>query len=185
MLTTVRAVFDSFGYLLGRAVQFDFATAIDDDTGKEHIFVDGIQELAERQHERPVRLPRLLTVVLGSVHLTRALADLRRTMEYPWDTAFFAFRSVENVRQGFTTGSDKREASWEALRTALAIDRSWLDTLKVESTGGRHGEPRSLTGTERTFLIERAWRVVDRYAVYLDRGGKEQLPAAEFPLLKA
>lgn len=143
-----------------------------------------MQELADSVAERPVAVTALVPLAVNHRNLARAFADLRSAIAVPTDTAFFAFRAVEDIQQFFTSDEDNRSTAWALMRASLQIDRTWLKPLEEESKLARHGRPRSLTGNERVALLQRSWRVVDRFAVFLQNGGKDGLPAADFPLLK-
>jgi hypothetical protein len=186
ILTFVRAAFDSFSYLFGQVIHFDFEMVRIEDAAEDHIIIDGVEELRDTQQERPVKFPELVFVVIKSPHLGRALADLRRAMEYAWDTAFFCFRAVEDIMQAFSSaGKEDRPAAWKKMREELNIDRTWLKELEDESKLSRHGRPRSLSRAERVLLMERAWRVIDRFSAYRKLGGQASLPHSDFPVLRA
>jgi len=73
-----------------------------------------------------------------------ALADLRAALEYPDDTAFYAYRAIETVRQSFVRGDNDTDAarrkSWQALRDALNVDPESLDQARALARPRRHGE---------------------------------------------
>jgi hypothetical protein len=77
-----------------------------------------------------------------------ALADLRAALEYPDDTAFYAYRAIETVRQSFLAGDTdtdaSRKKSWQALRDTLNVDRESLDQARALATPRRHGEAGTL-----------------------------------------
>jgi hypothetical protein len=59
--------------------------------------------------------------------------------------------------------------AWARMREALRIDRSWLDEDKDEADARRHGRPGmpAQSGPERLAVLERAWKVVDRFCMHL------------------
>lgn len=106
----------------------------------------------------------------------------------PEDTGFFCFRAVESIKQSFkgeeNSGKSKQEdkQAWGKLRNALNLHRSWIDVFNQDAGKQRHGGTVFMSGEVRISLMEHAWKVVDRFCVYLHRGSMV-LPEDEFPLL--
>lgn len=181
----VRTVVDAYGYLSGRGYDVEITSVVDPD-GKHTVFGVGIPELEEAQNERPLHFPELLKVMGRSQHLHRALGDLREAIRSPWDTGFFCYRAVECIRQSFVEkedGNDK-DPSWEGLRNALRIDRSWLEKYTRESADAqRHGSTRYMSEEDRVLAMKHAWKVIDRFCVYAHRGFIP-LSESEFDILE-
>jgi hypothetical protein len=112
------------------------------------------------------------------------MGDLRSAIEVADDTSFFTYRAVEDVMQFFLGEDEDRVKAWELLRSVLRVDRSFLKPLEETSKPARHGRLVSKTREEQVDLLQRAWKVVDRFVAFLHRGGRESLPAALFPPLK-
>ncbi|MCL5037226.1 MAG: hypothetical protein M1269_08945 [Chloroflexi bacterium] len=179
----VRGEVDIYGYLSGLGYDVEI-TAVVEPNGNHRVFGVGIQSLHEAKDERPFSYKETWEIVGKSPFLQHALANLRESIKVPHDTGFFCYRAVESIRQNFrknTNGNDKK-SSWERMRNALRIDKSWIDKLKVYGDPQRHGELKPISGEDRILLMEHAWKVVDRFLIYLKRDSP--LPVNEFPLLK-
>lgn len=180
----VRTVVDAYGYLSGRGYDVEIISGVDPD-GKQTVFGVGIPELEEARNERPLSFSELLKVMEKSRHLHRALGDLREAIRSPWDTGFFCYRAVECIRQSFVKDEDgdRKELSWKRLRNALRIDRSWLKELEKFALPQRHGVTPYMSGRDRVSTMQHAWKVIDRFCVYV-HGGFIPLSGSEFDRLK-
>lgn len=180
----VRTLVDAFGYFSGRGYDVEITSVIEPN-GKQTVFGVGIHELEEAQRERPLGFHEIIEVMNKSVHLSRALGDLRESIRTPWDTGFFCYRAIECIRQSFKREEDGKDdsPSWERLRDALCIDRSWINYLIKFAKPQRHGETPYMSGKDRDSAMQHAWKVVDRFCVYVQRGF-QKLPENEFGMLK-
>jgi len=181
---TVKILVDAYGYLSGRGYDIEI-TSVVEPKGKQIVFGVGIYQLEQAQSERPLAFHELIEVMNKSPHLRRALGDLREAIRSSLDTGFFCYRAIESIRQSFKKAEDgdKDGPSWERLRNALRIDRSWMDYLVKFATPQRHGEMPYMSGEDRLKAMQHAWKVVDRFCVYVRRGFQE-LPESEFGILK-
>lgn len=175
---------DMLNYLWGQGNDVEI-TSVVKPNGERVYFNPGIQELYEAQLERPLMLEQLWQVVLKSQNLSRALENLREAIRSSRDTGFFCYRAVESIRQHFWKEEDGKESkkSWERLRRTLCIDKSWIDALKPFADDQRHGRLPYMSAEDRVSAMQHAWKVVDRFCVYLHRGSS-QLPEGEFDQLK-
>lgn len=103
----------------------------------------------------------------SNVFVRHALADLRAALEYPEDTAFYAYRALESIRQWFV-GADAdsgaaRKRSWQELRDVLLVDQEALNKLRDRATPRRHGEATTLTEADRTEALVLARSVLNRF----------------------
>ena len=181
----VRTVVDAYGYLTGRGYDVEITSVVDPD-GKHTVFGVGIPELEEAQNERPLHFPELLEVMGRSQHLHRALGDLREAIRSPWDTGFFCHRAVECIRQSFVKeeDGDDKGPSWKSLRNELRIDRSWIEEYTKKSADAqRHGSTPYMSGEDRVLAMKHAWKVIDRFCVYV-YGGFKSLSKNDFDMLK-
>lgn len=182
----VMGAVDMLNYLWGQGWDVE-VTSVRKPNGEQVYFSAGVQELYEAQAERPFAFEReqqfeqLWQVVLKSQHLRRALGNLREAIRLPEDTGFFCYRAVESIRQHFWKEGDRddRNQSWVLLRKALRIDKSWIDALTPFAEEQRHGGTPYMSGEARVSAMKRAWKVVDRFCVYLHRDCVD-LPESEF-----
>lgn len=183
----LRIIVDANGYLEGRGYDVEITSVVG--PGHQYI-VFGIEEYAlqKAKSERPVGFAELWDILISgerSAPLQRALGNLRDAINSPHDTGFFCYRAVESLRHAFidpTDGEDRR-SSWERLRIALVVDRSWIDYLRDFGDPQRHGGTPYMSGADRTLAMQHAWKVVDRFVEYARRDYKP-LREAEHPLLK-
>jgi len=180
----VRNLVDALGYLSGCGYDVEI-TSVTEPDGKQTVFGVGILELGETKRERPLEFPKLIEVINKSQHLRRALGDLREAIRSSSDTGFFCYRAIECIRQSFKREEDGKDdsPSWERLRDALCIDRSWINYLIKFAKPQRHGETPYMSGKDRDSAMQHAWKVVDRFCVYVQRGF-QKLPENEFGMLK-
>jgi hypothetical protein len=175
---------DAYGYLTGRGYDVEITSAINNE-GVQTVFGVDVPELEKTASERPVEFHELVTELIHkSQHLGNALADLRESIRSPIDTGLFCYRAVESIRQQFVQpGESKDNKSWERLRQALAVEESFIKSIKLFADDPRHGKTPYISGPERVDCMKRAWVIVDRFCLYLQRGAKD-LDAAEFKTLK-
>jgi hypothetical protein len=182
---TVRSVVDAFGYLTGRGYDVEI-TSSTDQNGMQAVFGVGIPELEEegKHNERPLTLEKIMDNLGKSVFLAPALADLREAIRSA-HTGFFCYRAIESLRQHFRqpNDNDDKKPSWERLRTSLRIDKTWIDGVKKYADSQRHGENTFVSGQERVRIMQRTWKIVDRFLIYLE-SGSNTLPEDRFPILK-
>lgn len=183
----VRSVIDAYGYISGRGYDIETTSVIKQD-GSQIVFGVEVAELEATQGERPVSFHDLCGpdgLVYRSEHLRRALADLREAIRSPLDTGFFCFRAIEGIRQSFIEDEDGTDTkpSWDRLREALRIDRSWFKEIEEFALPQRHGQMPFMSGERRVSVMRRAWKVIDRFCVYVHREF-QRLQENEFELLK-
>lgn len=176
---------DALNYLWGQGYDVDISSVVE--LGGRHIvFGVGIPELWEAQAERPLPLDELWKLVFRpSQHLRLALGNLREAVRMANDTGFFCYRAVESIRQSFKKeedGKDKKQ-SWKRLKEELLIDESWIKVLTPFSDEQRHGGIVPMSGEDRVSAMQHAWKVVDRFCIYLHRGSMP-LSKNEFDLLR-
>ncbi len=184
MASRLAVALNSYGYLSGRGYDVEI-TSVVDPNGQQTVFGVGIRELEKTKDDRPLSFEELLSVMSKSPHLHRALGDLREAIRSPFDTGLFCYRAIECVRQHFKEDKDgdNNSPSWECLRQNLRIERSWIQPLENLSKEQRHGSSPYMSESERVRLMQHAWKVVDRFCVYIRRNF-QPLPDSEFEILK-
>ena len=109
------------------------------------------------------------------MQLRVAMGDLREAIRSIDHTALFCYRAIECLRQCYIdrNGQDDdatRKASWVRMKEELCIARSWIDDIQTASTRERHGGHRAMSGEQRTALMLRTWKVVDRFVMSAKSG---------------
>lgn len=180
----VRPAVDALNYVCGHGYDVELTSAIG--LGDQNIiFGVGIPELFGAQSERPLPIEEICKLIYQSQPLCFALGNLREAIRMANDTGFFCYRAIESVRQSFKEredGNDPKQ-SWKRLRESLNIDESWIRVLTCFSDEQRHGNTIYMSGAERLSALQHAWKVVDRFCVYLHQGSIP-LSKEEFDLLK-
>jgi hypothetical protein len=141
-----------------------------------------IPNFAESIGEAGLTIHDWVSLAAGSPQLRASLRDIRLGMQTPGEAAVHCFRAIERIRQAFYSDARDRRRTWGYLRSALNIQRSWLDTYTAHATAVRHGELIELRLNDRNKCFTQAATVVIRYAAYL-KGGRIALTEPMFPLL--
>lgn len=167
----VRMYTDSYGYLNGFAYGVEI-TSFSGSNNKPYV-VFGVDISALKNSDRPFHeIGDILPLMWEFDELRIVLGDLRRSMEYPNDTALFCYRAIEGIMQFFMEGDSKdnsvRKNAWESMRNNLNISESWIkEKFEKLSIPSRHAKRVSLTGKMRENMMNDAWKVVDRFIVFL------------------
>lgn len=179
---SIGSIVDAFGYIHGIGYDIEIISAVDE-KANQTVFGVGVPGLEARKMERPLDLDAILRNFKNSQFLATALSDLRESIRSA-HTGYFCYRAVECIRQHFYKPEDKRETdpSWKRLREALKIDREWIDEIGKYALPQRHGEEKFISGEEREKIMQHAWKVVDRFCIYLDKGSRS-LDEKEYPIL--
>jgi len=131
--TVTRAIADAFGFSVGAAFNVEIAACVNLN-GEQAAFGIGLDEL----RQNAIQPQALLKASLMSPHLQRALADYRLAIQTPHDTAFYAYRAIESMREHFRGDSSKAEA-WECMRASLDLTKERLTRWKDMADLQRHG----------------------------------------------
>jgi len=183
----VSAMTDALGYLSGCGYEIEL-TSVTFPDGRHEVFGVGIPILEEGKGDRPLTFRELFRLITSgrpsSFFLHRGFSDLRHAIRSSGNTAFFCFRAIEDMRRSFWKPEDgrHRRPSWERMAAALRIGRGYIVPVKQWRDLQAHGEPKHMTDRERAEILQRTWRVMDRFCAYLFRGEKP-LPEEEFVFL--
>lgn len=163
----IRTLIDSYGYITGRGYDIEITSVVAPNS-VQTVFGVGIPELEAIEEERPLNFAATSLLALESNHLQHALANLREAIRSPWDTGFFCYRAIECIRQSFREETDDGERlSWERLNQNLRVDEDYSRALIEFALPQRHGEMPEMTGEQRVAMMKTAWRIVDRYCLFL------------------
>ena len=176
----VRGVVDAFGYIEGRGYDVEITSVVDSTGDIWQVFPVEIAAIQATKNERPLTFGELHALLnpkadafdeestFRTMQLRIALGDLREAIRSIDHTALFCYRAIECLRQcyGDRDGQDddaSRRAAWLRMREELCIARSWIDDIEKASIRERHGDHRATSGEQRTALMLRTWKVVDRF----------------------
>ena len=178
--TVVRGIVDAFGYVEGRGYDVEITSVIDSAGQTWQVFPVEVSAIQSTKGERPVTFGELHALLnprteaiddeasFKLMQLRIALGDLREAIRSIDHSAFFCYRAIECLRQCYAerNGRDSdatRRASWVRMREELCICRSWIDEIEEASILERHGGHKPTSGEQRTALMLRTWKVVDRF----------------------
>lgn len=178
MLSIVQGILDSLGFHLGAALSAEFTGGFVAPNVLIHRTLTW-SEAADRTTDAPLwvaaeTLGRFVDASTSEPQLRHALADMNLALDRPDDTAFYAYRAVECVRQyflqreGLMDTDEDRTASWGLMRDALGVEKSPLMELRAAAAGPRHGAITPITETERLGWIRLARQVVSAFVDYLN-----------------
>ena len=125
---------------------------------------------------------KIWDLVLSDPPLFQALDDLIVLITLPHHAAVDCARAIEGLRNLVAARGATVSRSWEQMRNALQLDRSFLQPITDTSTAPRHGDRNFIPGTTVTEIVRRSWIIMDRFLEYQKRGNIS-LPATDFPLL--
>lgn len=171
---------DTLGYTWGRAYSVEI-TAVLPSHGRHLVFGVGDAVLENAVADRPLSIEEVLKLAASNRWLRRALGELRRAISEPVDTGFHCQRAIEAVRRHFQAEKDEK-FGWQAMREALNLSEATLKILNEYGDPQRHADIIPMTYDMRTRDMSLAWKVVDRFVVWL-QGGEETLAIDLFPLL--
>jgi hypothetical protein len=131
----------------------------------------------------PNNLEETLKIVWTEPALFFAMRDLIEAITLPHRTPVCCGRAVEGLRN-LMTGSDMpRGQAWGEFRRNLQLDESYIKMITDHSVAPRHGEHSRVSGEITFDIVQRAWKIMDRFLIYRLRGNKPLLDP-EFPLLR-
>lgn len=177
----VRGIVDSYGYVEGRGYDIEITSVIDSTGECWQVFPIEEAAIQATKNERPVSFDELKillmnpraepyleqdTFKLGQLRV--ALGDLRQAIRQIDKCALFCYRAIECIRRCYENPNETetdatRRVAWERMRGELCIARSWIDDIEKASVVERHGGQRTTTGEERSELMIRTWKVIDRF----------------------
>jgi hypothetical protein len=180
---SVRTLVDLYGFTEGNGYYTEISYVVDPQ-GQQTILGNPIKSLKEIEMERPLPLQKLLPVMVRSHLLPRVLEYLREAVRSPFDTGFMCNRAMDTIRKNFVQEDDYQDnQSWSRMLECLRIDDGWIK--EIQDYAGSQGSigPMFMPETERRRVLEKSWKVVYRYCIYIMEN-YQPLPDAEFSLLQ-
>ncbi|TEB14295.1 hypothetical protein Psfp_03046 [Pelotomaculum sp. FP] len=185
--STVRSLVDGLGYLLACGYDVEITSVMLPDSSMI-VFGVGVTELEKEKDTRNFSNAELFKILFSGKpktdYLRRALGDLRETIRSPHDTALFAYRAIESIRESFRiSDSEDKNILWQRMRESLSIEKEYIMFIEKYRTIEAHGKTLPVSGDDRVEIMRRAWRIVERFCNYLLKG-ESDLPINDFPILK-
>lgn len=166
----VQSILDCHGFVSGHPFELDIHSKQSDDDSIGHVNW-ALDELGLKplNHDK-VTMDELLLASTqeGGQCLMRSLADIRGAVRNPLDTGFHAYRSIEDIRQYFVDDSNnEKDNGWLKMRTALNIERSYMEPARIYGTPQRHGAVVPMSHDQRVEVILLAARITARFCKFL------------------
>jgi hypothetical protein len=176
-------LYDSVGLSIGAPLEVRLAGVWEVSTGRSGPFTVALPTFDSEIANAGLNTNDWISIGVNSPQLRAALQDIRLAMQTPGEVPAHCYRAIERIRQVFSAaGEEGRNPSWARLRTALNMEKSWLNSYRSHAEAARHGELVLLTREERDACLRQAATVVIRFAAYLKANGVN-LSAPVFPLL--
>jgi hypothetical protein len=177
---------DFVGYKWGGSFDIDMIGAVCRDTGERCVFGVIIPVLNDKRKGDKNEIDSLEFSLLSADVSTRiALANFREAIRMPVETGFYCFRAVETMMQSMKTHPNENDKeAWLKFRSALRVDRSFIDQIKIHADLPRHGKPSAISDAERSLVFLATDTIMDRYLKYVI-AGRNGLPETDFDMLVA
>jgi hypothetical protein len=163
----VRAALDSLGFLLGASLEIELLSGtVDHPPNFTNYYPGGFRSLSGtiRGAVDSQQITPYVTHAMGSADFRHALADVRAAQKLDDDTAFYAYRVIESLRQTYVeTGDSGTKESWERLRNKLGLTRADLQDLQEAATARRHGENMAVEQAKKLEFVNLARDLVTRF----------------------
>lgn len=172
----IQGIVDSYGYYSGSA--FDVRLTFGSGPEGEFSFPPVVNEIANDKNSRPLLPEKLLELSAKFPRFHRALGNLREAIKNPMDTSLYCYRSIEAIRHHFVDinendeGKAKRD-SWDRMGKALLFEISFKKYLEDKAKFTRHGDMQDLSDSDIIELLQKAWILIDRFAIYLNDGERD------------
>jgi hypothetical protein len=180
--TLCKGIYDAATFLNCVSLEVELNSVLEVETKRFWTFEDRVPELQQSASERPLETEAFFNLAITNGYLRSALSDLNSAIRFPNDTGFYCYRAIEALMQDFKQPGEESKLAWPKLREALQVTQDWIQPLTESSMFNRHGELKGVSGSERTFLMKRAWTIVYRFA-RLKLLNVAKLPNPEFPVL--
>jgi hypothetical protein len=132
--------------------------------------------------EGKIALGDIMKVVFAEPGVFLALDDLITATSLHHLVTINTARAIEGLRHAMAPEDISRNQAWELFRTNLNLDEKYLRLITDNSQSGRHGEGKHVPGPVTSEIIERAWKIMNRFLEFR-KSGNQRLPLADFPLL--
>lgn len=170
VVSVVQGLLDALGFHLAAALRAELSSIVVDGRTlvlRELTWPDLRENPGDPLYVEASTLEPYLKACVENTTVRHALADLRSALEYPDDTAFYAYRAIESVRQWFVEGDADDDAArrrpWTKLQETLEISRERLDLVSALAKLRRHGGTGVLTEAQRLQVLRVARDVLHRF----------------------
>jgi hypothetical protein len=119
----------------------------------------------------------------SNIILSTAINDLIVAITLPRTAEIGCARAVEGIRTLMTPPDMERVDGWPIMREKLNLSESYLRFITDVSKKPRHGSRVFIEPSILSTLIARAWKIMERYLAFEQRGNGLPLPVEDFPML--
>lgn len=170
----IRVALDALGYTLACGYDLEIIQMIDSVENPPVVFGVGVPAIENSAARGGVKFENIVSIFgdRKGQYLQRCLADLREAIRVPKDTGFFCYRGIESLRQFFLQEMKAKDdkASWELLRSELAVGREEIETIKGFADPIRHGGSGGISDSERANVFTLTWNIVNKFITYANAG---------------
>lgn len=164
----VSTVIDAAAYLEGCGWQLEVVAVKGVEPVRDIVWTGYVPELRDGTRTGMATEDQLYLAMEKSVRVSDALADLRRAMREPWDSAFYCQRSIEMVRRHWEdTGSLSEKDAWAAMRADLKVTEATIRCISPHGNRQRHGDRRSVPSESQGQMLVVASEVITRLVYFL------------------
>jgi hypothetical protein len=140
-------------------------------------FLPKNRSLFNKINERPFPPKEVAEISLKDPQISRAITQATEALKYPIDTGFFCYRALEALRQTFIAdgvmdNDEIRLKSWKEMGKILKVELSYIELIKNNAGIFRHGKVKNINGADIQEMIDRTWKIIDRFLVYAHNGKK-------------
>ncbi|MCP6758934.1 MAG: invasion associated locus B family protein [Fischerella sp. CENA71] len=175
--SSIETVISLLGFLKGYAYDIEITKVFDEECSFCWVFgidlpsVENIYSSFNKDIEKlneAINSIGHLCLMKEGIYIARCLNDLRMSMRYLDDSAFYCFRAIETIKQYFgdIMGTEKDGEQWLAMRNAIGGEKEYLDFVRKLAFPARHGVPTIITDEDRGKIFTITWSVVERFINY-------------------
>lgn len=180
---SAKAIVDllAFSKAIGLTVILDQFSNVDGVTRPFMLHEPALRSLS-RSVSTPTDFNTVFRIVMTDTKILLAVRDLVEAIDEFHEGPIKCGRSVDAIRAWFVPPGGKRDDGWAAMRDALGVSRSYIETVMDAAKGPRHGDRSKVRDTITFDVVRNAWIIMDRFLEYNKRG-RMPLPVSEFPIL--
>jgi len=164
-LELARTAVNLISLKMGWSLAVDLDLFIDPDGSEENIMkrMDSAQGIFDAYDLDDI--DKVFNQIACDVNLFMALDDLVSGIGAPRVVAVNCARALDGIKNLLAPGL-KDKAAWKLLQETLNVDEEYLQLISKKSTNSRHGYHEYITDAEASELVERTWKVANRYLHY-------------------
>jgi hypothetical protein len=134
----------------------------------DFVWTGYVDELRADDRESTATEEQAYFAINVSSRVSDALADLRRAMREPWDSASYCQRAIEMARRYWedSLGLSEKDA-WTAMRRDLNVSENAIRIVTPAGNRQRHGHRFSVTSVEQGANLVVASSVITRLIFFL------------------